>query len=67
MRQPPSGVLSGRCPAPEYWLRFLSELLEPEDIPALQEYLLLLDSVHQGPEMLMLIGKGGEGKAASVW
>ena len=27
------------APAPEHWLRFLSELLEPEDIPALQEYL----------------------------
>ena len=27
------------APAPEYWLRFLSELLEPEGIPALQEYL----------------------------
>ena len=27
------------APAPQHWLRFLSELLEPEDIPALQEYL----------------------------
>src|SRR5699024_281523 len=27
------------APAPEHWLRFLSELLGPEDIPALQEYL----------------------------
>ena len=27
------------APAPEHWLHFLSELLEPEDIPALQEYL----------------------------
>ena len=27
------------APRPERWLRFLSELLEPEDIPTLQEYL----------------------------
>ena len=51
------------APAPQHWLRFLSELLEPEDIPALQEYLLLPDSLHQGQKMLMLIGKGGEGKS----
>lgn len=52
------------APAPEYWLRFLSELLEPEDIPALQEYLgyCLIPST-KGQKMLMLIGKGGEGKS----
>ena len=51
------------APAPEYWLRFLSELLEPEDIPALQEYLgyCLIPST-KGQKMLMLIGKGGEGQ-----
>mgnify|MGYP000460683314 CR=1 FL=1 len=51
------------APAPEQWLCFLSELLEPEDIPALQEYRhfaqaifyagisrLLPDSVHQRTE-----------------
>ena len=27
------------APKPERWLHFLSELLEPEDIPTLQEYL----------------------------
>ena len=27
------------APPPEKWLRFLSELLHPEDIPTLQEYL----------------------------
>ena len=50
--------------APEHWLRFLSELLEPEDIPALQEYLgyCLIPST-KGQKMLMLIGKGGEGKS----
>ena len=52
------------APAPEHWLRFLSELLEPEDIPALQEYLgyCLIPST-KGQKMLMLIGKGGEGKS----
>lgn len=50
------------APAPEHWLRFLSELLESEDILALQEYLgyCLLPST-KGQKMLMLIGKGGEG------
>ena len=52
------------APAPEHWLRFLSELLGPEDIPALQEYLgyCLIPST-KGQKMLMLIGKGGEGKS----
>ena len=52
------------APAPEQWLHFLSELLEPEDIPALQEYLgyCLIPST-KGQKMLMLIGKGGEGKS----
>lgn len=27
------------APTPERWLQYLSELLEPENIPALQEYL----------------------------
>ena len=51
-------------PAPEHWLHFLSELLEPEDIPALQEYLgyCLIPST-KGQKMLMLVGKGGEGKS----
>ena len=42
------------APAPEHWLRFLSELLEPEDIPALQEYLgyCLIPST-KGQKMLM--------------
>lgn len=43
---------------------FLSELLEPEDIPTLQEYLgyCLIPST-KGQKMMMLIGKGGEGKS----
>lgn len=52
------------APKPERWLGFLSELLEPEDIPTLQEYLgyCLIPST-KGQKMLLLIGKGGEGKS----
>ncbi len=52
------------APVPERWLRFLSELLEPEDIITLQEYLgYCLIPTTKGQKMLMLIGKGGEGKS----
>ena len=49
---------------PEVWLSFLGELLEPEDIPTLQEYLgyCLIPST-KAQKMLMLIGRGGEGKS----
>ena len=49
---------------PARWLQFLSDLLEPEDIPTLQENLgyCLIPST-KGQKMLMLIGKGGEGKS----
>lgn len=52
------------APQPERWLRFLSDLLVVEDIPTLQEYLgyCLIPST-KGQKMLMLIGKGGEGKS----
>mgnify|MGYP002644697825 FL=1 len=52
------------APQPERWLLFLSDLLVPEDIPTLQEYLgyCLIPST-KGQKMLMLIGKGGEGKS----
>ena len=52
------------APAPEHWLRFLSELLGPEDIPALQEYLgyCLIPST-KGQKMMLIVGKGGEGKS----
>ena len=50
--------------APERWLRFLSELLNPEDIPTLQEYLgYCLLPTTKGQKMLLMIGKGGEGKS----
>lgn len=52
------------APQPERWLNFLSDLLVAEDIPTLQEYLgyCLIPST-KGQKMLMLIGKGGEGKS----
>lgn len=51
-------------PAPGRWLQFLSELLYPEDIPTLQEYIgyCLIPST-KGQKMLFLTGKGGEGKS----
>ena len=52
------------APQPQKWLHFLSDLLVSEDIPTLQEYLgyCLIPST-KGQKMLMLIGKGGEGKS----
>lgn len=49
---------------PERFLQFLYELLYPEDIAALQEYLgyLLIPST-KGQKMMFLIGQGGEGKS----
>ncbi len=52
------------APAPTRWLQFLSELLYEEDIPTVQEYLgYCLLPTTKGQKMLMLIGKGGEGKS----
>ena len=49
------------APTPKKWLQFLSELLQPEDIPTLQEFLgYCLLPTTKGQKMLMLIGKGGE-------
>lgn len=49
---------------PEKFLKFLHELLSPEDVFTLQEYLgyLLIPST-KGQKMLFLIGQGGEGKS----
>ena len=49
---------------PERWLAFLNELLEPEDIPTLQEYLgYCLIPCTKGQKMMFLLGKGGEDKS----
>ena len=49
---------------PKEWLAFLEELLEKEDILTLQEYMgyCLIPST-KGQKMMLLIGKGGEGKS----
>ena len=49
---------------PETWLRFLDELLEPEDILTLQEYIgYLLVPCTKAQKMLIILGRGGEGKS----
>ena len=46
------------------WLRFLSDLLEPEDVLTLQEYLgYCLIPTNRGQVMMLLKGNGGEGKS----
>ena len=52
------------APEPKRWLQFLHELLYPEDIPTLQEYIgyCLIPST-RGQKMLMIVGRGGEGKS----
>ncbi len=46
------------------WEKFLNELLEPEDILTLQEYMgYCLVPMTKAQKMLMIIGKGGEGKS----
>ena len=51
-------------PQPVQWLAFLDDLLEPDDILTLQEYLgyCLIPST-KGQKMLIITGKGGEGKS----
>ena len=52
------------APQPVTWLRFLSELLEDEDILTLQEYLgYCLIPTTRGQTMMLLKGNGGEGKS----
>ena len=52
------------APKPERWLKFLSELLYEEDIPTLQEYMgYCLLPTTRAQKMLIITGKGGEGKS----
>lgn len=52
------------APEPELWLKFLNDLLYPEDIPTLQEFLgYCLVPTTKAQKMLMIIGSGGEGKS----
>ena len=49
---------------PVVWLRFLSDLLYPEDIPTLQEYIgYCLIPSNKGQRMMVIKGSGGEGKS----
>lgn len=52
------------APRPERWLSFLSQLLYEEDIPTLQEFMgyCLIPST-LGQKMLLITGRGGEGKS----
>lgn len=48
----------------ERWLKFLSQLLEEDDIPTLQEYMgYCLISSNKAQKLLIILGKGGEGKS----
>ena len=52
------------APKPELWLKFLGELLYPEDVPTLQEFLgYCLLPTTKAQRMLLIIGSGGEGKS----
>lgn len=52
------------APPPRKWLAFLNDLLEPDDILTLQEYMgyCLIPST-KGQKMLIITGRGGEGKS----
>ncbi len=53
-----------RAKKPEKWLDFLNDLLIPEDIITLQEFLgYCLIPTNKGQAMLILTGQGGEGKS----
>lgn len=51
-------------PKPERWLSFVNELLEPDDVLTLQEYMgyCLIHST-KAQAMLFITGNGGEGKS----
>ena len=51
-------------PKPEKWLAFLNDLLAKEDIPVLQEFMgYAMIPSNRAQKMLLIIGKGGEGKS----
>ena len=58
-------VVFNMClPNPEKWLTFLDELLEPEDIRTLQEFMgYCLIPTTAAQKMLIITGRGGEGKS----
>ncbi len=49
---------------PKRWLAFLDDLIHPEDIPVLQEFIgYTLVATNRAQAMLLIIGNGGEGKS----
>ena len=51
-------------PQPQPWIDFLHELLEPEDIMTLQEFMgYCLFPTNKAQKMLIIRGRGGEGKS----
>ena len=49
---------------PKQWLKFMEQLLEPEDILSLQEFMgYVLIPSNKGQKLMLLKGKGGEGKS----
>ena len=49
---------------PTHWLRFLFDLLHPEDIPTVQEFIgYCLIPSNKGQRMMVIKGNGGEGKS----
>ena len=53
-----------QAPEPTTWLNFLNDLLSPVDIETLQEFMgyCLIPST-RAQKMLLIVGKGGEGKS----
>ena len=52
------------APRPQKWLEFLNDLLYPEDIATLQEFMgYCLIPTNRAQKMLIIIGNGGEGKS----
>ena len=52
------------APEPELWLSFLHDLLEEEDILTLQEFMgYCLVPTNMAQKMLIITGRGGEGKS----
>ena len=53
-----------KAPQPTHWLRFLSDLLYPEDVPTVQEFIgYCLIPSNKGQRMMVIKGSGGEGKS----
>ena len=53
-----------KAPQPTHWLWFLSDLLYPEDIPTVQEFIgYCLIPSNKGQRMMIIKGNGGEGKS----